>query len=165
MEGVGWHGGQMEQTWARIRPIEAADRTGVLALVHRLSTGVAPWRDPEAVARAVHGWVVGSLDAADPLNAPVWVAVAGEDVVGFVTGGTREHWSGESDAYVGELVVAQEWSGQGVGRALMQAAEDWARAAGHDRVTLETGAANPGARAFYAALGYVEEEVVLTHAL
>lgn len=61
--------------------------------------------------------------------------------------------------------MAPLWSGRGVGGALMRTVEDWARSAGHDRLTLETGAANHGARAFYAAAGYVAEEVVLTRSL
>lgn len=155
----------MDRAPLKIRAVLTSDRDGVLALAHRLSTGVAPWRDRDAVERAVQGWVVGSLDDADPVSAPVWVAISGTDVIGFVTAGTRAHWSGETDAYVGELVVAAPWSGRGVGRALMRAAEDWALGAGYGRLSLETGAANHAARAFYAAGGYVEEEVVLTREL
>lgn len=44
----------------------------------------------------------------------------------------------------------------------MAAAEDWVRCRGHARLTLDTGAANSGARAFYARLGYREEDVKLT---
>lgn len=36
---------------------------------------------------------------------------------------------------------------------------------GHRCVTLETGAANTSARAFYASLGYLEEDVRLTRPL
>lgn len=80
----------------------------MLALAHQLRTGVAPWRDPDAVAATVRSWVAGSLDGADPARSPVWVAVAGTDIIGFVTAGTRKHWSGDTDAYVGELVVEEE---------------------------------------------------------
>jgi ribosomal protein S18 acetylase RimI-like enzyme len=51
---------------------------------------------------------------------------------------------------------------RGIARALMQAAEAWGGAQGLDCLTLETGAANQAARAFYAALGYQEEDVRLT---
>jgi len=47
----------------------------------------------------------------------------------------------------------------------MAAAEDWARARGLRHLTLQTGAANAEARAFYRALGYLEEEVRLTRSL
>jgi ribosomal protein S18 acetylase RimI-like enzyme len=47
----------------------------------------------------------------------------------------------------------------------MLAAEEWARRQRLTCVTLHTGAANTRARAFYAALGYEEEDVRLTKRL
>jgi ribosomal protein S18 acetylase RimI-like enzyme len=47
----------------------------------------------------------------------------------------------------------------------MAAAEHWARARGLRHLTLQTGAANEEARAFYRSLGYLEEEIRLTHSL
>ncbi|MDR8412126.1 GNAT family N-acetyltransferase [Nonomuraea sp. 3-1Str] len=83
-------------------------------------------------------------------------------VAGFVTMATRRHFTGQVDAYIGELVVRAGAERIGVGRALMNAAESWARAHGLRRVTLETGAANVRARSFYQGLGYAEEEVRLS---
>jgi GNAT superfamily N-acetyltransferase len=48
---------------------------------------------------------------------------------------------------------------------LMDAAEGWARRRGHQHITLETGAANGAARAFYDRRGYQEEDVRLTKTL
>jgi len=76
--------------------------------------------------------------------------------VGLVTVGHRRHFAGELDAYIGELIVAEAAEGRGIGRLLMRAAEDWADSRGLRRLTLETGAANSAARAFYASLGYLE---------
>lgn len=47
----------------------------------------------------------------------------------------------------------------------MNCAETWARERGFGRLRLETGNANESAKVFYARLGYVIEEVVLTKAL
>lgn len=60
---------------------------------------------------------------------------------------------------------AQHASRQGIGRALIGAADAWARDRGLAHLTLHAGARNAGARAFYAALGFVEEEVRLTRPL
>ena len=84
---------------------------------------------------------------------------------GFVTVTLREHWSGGTDGYLGELVVAPDAEGDGVGRALVERAEQWAHDRGAARLGLETGAANTAARAFYAALGFEEEDVRLSRAL
>lgn len=147
----------------RIREYEVSDRIAVMKLSTRLIKGVAPWRDPAAVAAAARAWVAGSIEGHDPATRPVFVAEDTEGVViGFVTVGTREHWSKDADAYVGELVVAEAASRRGVGRALMEAAHTWARRTGHGRCTVETGAANATARAFYAALGYRDEDIRLS---
>jgi GNAT superfamily N-acetyltransferase len=155
----------MAESPLTVRPYRSTDHDAVMALADRLSIGVAPWRDPSAVAGAVRSWVAGSIEGVDPEDSPVFVAADARDLVGFVSCGRRAHWTGESDAYVGELVVAEPAQGRGVARALMSAAEDWARQGGVRRLTIETGAANDGARAFYAAIGYAEEEVVLSRGL
>ncbi|MGW0482647.1 GNAT family N-acetyltransferase [Nonomuraea sp. NPDC003214] len=133
-----------------------------MALAPRLAEGVAAWRDAVAVTVAVRGWVTGSLDRDGSHDHGVLVAVGDGCVAGFVTLSTRWHFTGQADAYIGELVVCAEVERTGIGRALVNAAEDWARERGLRRITLETGAASVRARNFYQALGYAEEEVRLT---
>lgn len=72
------------------------------------------------------------------------------------------HFTGELDGYIGELAVAEHASRRGISRALIDAAEAWARDHGLANLTLHTGACNTTARAFCAALGFAEEEVRLT---
>jgi ribosomal protein S18 acetylase RimI-like enzyme len=146
----------------QVRSYEPTDREAVEALSHRLTEGVAPWRDPIEVGDAVAGWVRESLGRAGTDGCAVLVASQGDELVGFVTVNEQHHWSGDTDAYIGELVVARHAEGRGVGRQLVRAAEQWAVGRGHDRITLETGAANHAARRFYARLGYEEEQVHLT---
>ena len=147
-----------------IRRCTAADRDQVLALAPRLLVGMAAWNDPAASLAAARRWVSDSMARAGDEH-PVFVAAADERVLGLVTVGRTTHFTGRVEAHVGELVVAAEASRLGVGRALMTAAEGWAAAQGLGRLSLVTGAANAGARAFYAALGYVEEEVRLSRPL
>lgn len=147
-----------------VAPYSAADRGAVLALAPRLGVGVAEWRAGDSVETAVRGWVEESISAVDNARAVLVARVDGV-VVGVVTVCEQEHWSGQVDAYVGELVTAESFEGRGVGRALLGRAEEWARARGLARVTLETGAGNSRARAFYARQGYQDEEVRLTRVL
>ena len=92
--------------------------------------------------------------------------VAVEDASGCILGvisvSHSRHFTGEDDAYIGELAVAENAARGGVGRQLVRTAEAWARDEGLRRVTLHTGAANTTARAFYDALGFREEDVRLT---
>ncbi len=153
------------RTCLGVRPYRPADRAAVLVLGERLRIGVASWRDPEDVAAAVQGWVASSVAGAGADDRAVFVAEHHGEVVGFVTVTERTHFTGEVEGYVGELAVAETGVRVGTGRALMAAAEAWVRDRGLRRVSLETGSANTGARAFYAALGYGEEDVRLSRAL
>ncbi|HEX3513442.1 MAG TPA: GNAT family N-acetyltransferase, partial [Trebonia sp.] len=83
-------------------------------------------------------------------------------VVGVLSIHPSRHFTGELDGYIGELVVAEHASRRGIGRALVEAADTWARDHGLAHLTLHTGSYNTSARAFYAALGFAEEEVRLT---
>jgi ribosomal protein S18 acetylase RimI-like enzyme len=146
----------------QIRAFRPGDRDGVMALAPRLTEGVAPWRDPQAVLAAVRGWVSGSADQAGRDGHAFYVAVAADEVVGLVTVCEQAHFSGQMDAYVGELVVAKAWEDRGIGRLLMAAAEGWAAVRGLAFITLETGEDNGPARGLYRALGFLGEGVRLT---
>ena len=82
-----------------------------------------------------------------------------------VRGWVRDAVDATGENHAGELVVAANAERRGIGRALITAAEQWAEERGLAHVTLDTGAANIGARSFYAALGYLEEDVKLTKRL
>jgi GNAT superfamily N-acetyltransferase len=56
-------------------------------------------------------------------------------------------------AYITALAVAPSAQGQGVGRALVAAAEAWARAAGCSRLTVTSAEHRDGAHAFYPRVG------------
>lgn len=57
--------------------------------------------------------------------------------------------------YVGELGVAEDARGTGLGSQLLEAAEHWARLAGAPAMMVDTGAKNSQAQRFYRArMGY-----------
>jgi len=150
-----------EQQELSIRPAAPGDSPALMALSERLAIGVAPWRDPVRVAAAVRGWVGSSL-AAGHDGRTVLVARCGDQIAGLVSLAERSHFTGQTDAYIGELVVDARMEGRGVGQALLAAAEDWAAGRGLACITLETGAGNDRARHFYECAGYKEEDIRLT---
>ena len=149
----------------RIRPFQPGDHDQVVALASRLTEGVAPWRDLAAVRRAAQDWVTTSIDTAEQPDHAVYVAIAGEEVVGVVTVRERLHFTGQTDAYIGELAVASAMERRGIATALMNVAEARAARRGLAFLTLQTGAANHRARSLYRRLGYHEEELLLTKAI
>jgi Acetyltransferases len=144
--------------------MQERDRGAVLELADRLTVGVASWRAPELVLRAVRSWVSGDIDKVGE-ELMIYVAAEGADVVGFVAVTEDTHWTGERDAYIGELVIRPDLERQGVGRQLVRAAELWASTRGLRRVRLSTGAANTAALRLYGALGYQCEDVTLSRSV
>ena len=149
-----------------IRPARPADHAAVQALAGELTTGVAPWRPAAGVAAAATSWVADACRAADDDDHLLLVACTpADEVVGFAGASARRHFSGEREAYLGELVVAPGARRRGIAGRLVAEVEAWARGRGLHRVTLDTGAHNPSARQLWARLGYVEEQVQLTRAI
>ena len=149
-----------------VRPATEFDSAAVRALAGELVIGTAPWRSPGGVAAAVASWVADACRARTDPGHALLVACDGDGaLLGFAGVSVRRHFSGDREGHLGELVVAPDARRLGVASRLVRAAERWALDQGLDRLTLETGAANAPARALYARLGYVEEEVTLTRAL
>ena len=62
-------------------------------------------------------------------------------------------------AYISDLIVTADYRGQGWGRALLQRAEDYARAQGATTLSLGVLAENRGARKLYNDFGFRENQV------
>ena len=67
-------------------------------------------------------------------------------------------WSNALECYLAELYVRPKRRGQGLGRALMEAAIEFARGKGADHMDLGTGEQDVVARALYESLGFSNRE-------
>jgi ribosomal protein S18 acetylase RimI-like enzyme len=85
----------------------------------------------------VRGWVVSHLVP----TTETWVAVAGGEVVAFLSLG---------DAFIEQLYVVPEWTGIGIGSRLIELAKQ-RRPAGLELFTFQV---NDGARRFYERHGF-----------
>ena len=81
-------------------------------------------------------------------------------VVGFATYRQFRAGSGYVHTMEQTIIVAPQAQGRGVGRALLGALEDHARAAGVHSLIAAISGENPDAIAFHAALGYREVAIV-----
>lgn len=127
----------------RIRPARAADAGALAELAGQLGYPSTPGQVRERLAAIERGG-----------QHAVFVAERGQSVVGWVHVFALLTVESDARAEIGGLVVDVAARGYGVGRALMQQAEEWARARGLPAVSLRSNIIRKQAHAFYEALGY-----------
>lgn len=149
----------------RVRPYVSSDREFILSLAPRLAIGIPPWRDPQKMATTARGWITGSIEQHEQKTV-VFVAEDEQgERLGFATVSHSTHFTGDSQAYIGELATSDVAEGHGAGKALAQACERWAREQGYRILSLATGAANERALGFYRHMGYRDEDITLVKLL
>jgi RimJ/RimL family protein N-acetyltransferase len=140
-----------------IRPAEPSDAEALVAL-------------GRAVGSEPGGWLLTSSDwrsAGDERrylkairrypNAAVYVAETDEgEIVGRLSLSRDQHPSSSHVADLG-LMVAAGWRRQGIGRALLEAAVEWARDAGVRKLELHVFPHNEGAIKLYESFGFERE--------
>jgi GNAT superfamily N-acetyltransferase len=123
----------------RVRPASRTDREFVVSLMPRLvEFGPPPWRDPAQMTAFDTRVITESLLNPKP-GAAVFVA---EDADGTPLGfihlhPATEHYNHEEHGHVEDLIVAPAGEGRGVGRALLEKAEEWSRSRGYRWLTLK----------------------------
>lgn len=148
-----------------IRPAAQDDRGFVRQLAPRLLVGYAAWRDASLMLHTMERFLLESFEA-PPDRGMMFIAERSDGArLGAVSVAHNVNFTGEPQAYMGELAVVEEAEGEGIGRLLVARAEEWARDNGYHLLVLDTGAANSRARGFYARLGYREESVRLVKLL
>lgn len=70
-----------------------------------------------------------------------------------------DYFNGEDCGYISDLAVDISFEGQGVGRALMNKAEEWARERGYRLLTLYVFAGNMHAQQLYEKNGFQPEVI------
>ena len=84
----------------------------------------------------------------------VFVACAGDEVVGWIHVSAVEHMQSNPRAEIGGLVVDDGWRSQGVGAKLVARAETWARDAGFAELLVRSQIAREAAHRFYLREGF-----------
>jgi ribosomal protein S18 acetylase RimI-like enzyme len=78
---------------------------------------------------------------------------------------THNDSTGQLEASLLNQYVAEPYRGQGLGRHLMEAAEEWARQQGLPRISLSVGVHNAIRQRLYESLGYEVETLRMTKEL
>jgi ribosomal protein S18 acetylase RimI-like enzyme len=127
-----------------IRPFRSEDEAQVVDLWTRCGL-VRPWNDPHKdiarkLARNPELFLIGAMDG---------------HVVATVMAGYEGH-----RGWINYLAVAPEHRRAGLGRTMMAEAERVLRAVGCPKINLQIRRGNAAVTAFYAALGYLEDDVI-----
>jgi ribosomal protein S18 acetylase RimI-like enzyme len=128
-----------------IAPIADADVAAVIALWQRCGL-TRPWNDPAAdIALARKG-----------PNAAMLVGRDGRGIAASVLVGHDGH-----RGWVYYVAVDPDDRHKGYGRVIMDAAEDWLRVRGIEKLQLMVRPDNSEVQAFYQSLGYFEQERIV----
>lgn len=91
--------------------------------------------------------------------AKTWVAEEGREAVGFLVA----HKTSQARVHIVTIDVTGPARRRGMGGALMDAAEDWARSQGCRHVSLETAEDNRAAQSFYIKRGYEKTRMIANY--
>ena len=132
---------------ADIRRAGSGDAEAVGRLLHDFNTEFdEPTPGPEALAARVRKLLAGG-------DTTILMGGSGPD--GMAVLRFRDAiWDDALECYLAELYVVPQRRGQGLGRALMEAAIETARAEGATQMDLGTGEDDVAARALYESLGF-----------
>jgi ribosomal protein S18 acetylase RimI-like enzyme len=150
---------QAGANYIAVRPFSDEDQPFLTRVAPRIHPGqtVSP-RDPAALDRFFSDLQRSRL-LSEP-GAEAFVATIDGVPCGLVSvHPDKDYFTGHPRAYVDILVVAREAEGKGVGRALMDHVESWARVNAFREVVLDVFADNQRAIAFYERQGYLPDHI------
>jgi hypothetical protein len=127
-----------------IAPIEESDVADVIALWQRCGL-TRPWNDPAADIALARKEANATVLLGRHDGAPAASVLVGHD-------GHR--------GWVYYVSVDPDHRGKGFGRAIMDAAEDWLRGKGIEKLQLMVRGDNVAVHAFYQSIGYYPQERV-----
>lgn len=136
-----------------VRDAEPADLLAILAIyneVIRSSTAVYSSQEVDPDERAA--W----LEARTTAGYPVLVAEAGGEARGFGSFAQFRSWPGYALSVEHSVHVAEDWRGQGIGKALLEGLVDRARAMGKHAILGGIDADNAVTLALHEKLGFFE---------
>jgi GNAT superfamily N-acetyltransferase len=144
-----------------IRPAIADDLQFLVATVARIAEfGETAWRDRATMISIDTKNIEQELLAPKPGSVILVAQDAAGTLLGFIhLVSEMGYFSIQPHAHIGDLAVVPGKEGQGVGAALLQAAEAWAREHDFSQLDLNVFVQNPRARALYERMGFVADIV------
>ncbi|MCK5425470.1 MAG: GNAT family N-acetyltransferase [Emcibacter sp.] len=158
----------MIQSGAKItvREAKSSDETFILSLSPSLAeVAKLDWHKDETVQKFQDDYIIEMLAETKVKNITL-IAEKSGIALGFIHARERSDEISEEDCgTVPLLAVTEKARGTGIGKLLMTAAEDWAKAQGFRLLHLEVFSANNNAQYFYQNLGFKQESINMIKSL
>jgi ribosomal protein S18 acetylase RimI-like enzyme len=143
-----------------IRPAHAGDREFVLAMADRLvSFDVPAFRTKAELAEGDRRALAAWFDNPKADEAMLVAEVDGQPAGCAYLVTLVDYFNERPHAHLSVLAVAADAEGKGVGSALLDHAQAWARERGSDRLTLSALVTNSRARGLYERRGFSGEYI------
>ncbi len=143
-----------------LRPAQPSDREFVLALADRLvSFDVPAFRTKDELAEGDRRALAEWFRDAKPNEALFIAELDGRPAGCAYLVTLVDYFNERSHAHLSVLAVTAEAEGKGVGSALLDRSEAWARERGSDRLTLSALVTNSRARGLYERRGFSGEYI------
>lgn len=142
-----------------LRPFVPSDTDFIESLIHRFSEFNLPtWRQKDEIDSTNLASLKKAMKTPEPGSA---IFVADDETgkrAGFVHLQTQaDYFNGKKIAYISDIAVDSSFERQGIGRILLDKAEEWAREQGCYLLTLYVFSNNSRAKRVYEKLGFSEE--------
>lgn len=150
-----------------LRPATSADHVALRALDPRLiAEAHLPGMTGEGFLRFQRYLTDAALNDAHAKSRLIVAVAEGDDVLGYIhLKPIHDEVLDCETGYLSIIAVSEAAGGQGIGRMLMAAAENWAREQGYPSLLLDVFASNESARGFYNKAGFIEDSLRLRRPL
>lgn len=147
------------QKAADVRAATGGDREFVLDLASRLADfDLPPWRSPREVIDGDRRDLALWFDSRGRIDQAMLIAELDGRPAGVLhVVSSVDYFSMRPHGHVSVLAVSAEAEGRGVGSALLEAAAEWSRARGFERLTIMFFTQNHRAARVYERNGYLPE--------
>jgi ribosomal protein S18 acetylase RimI-like enzyme len=145
-----------------IRSADGGDTDFVAGLASALlEFGSPAWDDAAALAPGFRRVLACAVSAQDKRSTVLIAQRPDGTPLGFISLRVSRDVAGIERGHVADLAVIDDARRTGVGRALMQAGEEWAAERGLSLLSLDVWSTNERALEFYRRLGYAAESLCL----
>jgi len=142
-----------------ITPYRDKHKESILALSNRyIEFELSSWRDRKIMEKSAKE---AAIKATENSTTQIFVAEDNQgNFLGYIQlGEFIDSFTNVKQGFIDSIAITKEAEGKGIGKGLMDFAEDWAREQGYGTIVLYVFANNEKARKLYERMNYKQETI------